>query len=65
MASRAASMTTVIGPVPRRSLRPLRVLGVPCGRAASSWAARGRGGALPVRAGPGATRAACGRGRAP
>eukprot|EP00974_Lingulodinium_polyedra_P040955 3936241-Lingulodinium_polyedra.AAC.1 len=58
-------MTTVIGPVPWRSLRPLRALGVPRGRAVSSWAARGRGGALPVRAGPGAARVACGRGGTP
>eukprot|EP00974_Lingulodinium_polyedra_P063817 6162056-Lingulodinium_polyedra.AAC.1 len=30
MASRAANITIVIGPVPRRSLRPLRALGHPC-----------------------------------
>eukprot|EP00974_Lingulodinium_polyedra_P085692 8298337-Lingulodinium_polyedra.AAC.1 len=54
IASRAASMTMVIGPVPWRSLRPLRAPGAPRGEGAPPCAARCRGGALSARAGPAA-----------
>eukprot|EP00974_Lingulodinium_polyedra_P049830 4792648-Lingulodinium_polyedra.AAC.1 len=58
-------MTTVIGPVPWRSLRPLRAPGAPRGGGVPPCAARCRGGALSARAGPDAVRAACGRVRPP